>query len=217
LNHRAHAQKQKRDRDAFEQARARKAQASQFAAPLPVKLADEVEAIRQLGNNFTNFIDELTARNRPIWEMQANLLKMLSEDLLEAWGVEVQPELGRAREQIPTFIFENRPKVNWSKNSIENVRRKFEAIEVRRSVVDRKLLAPTFTPSERGRPSKASEIEKAIRGLLAEGIDLRKSPRSQAYEQIRQFAVHKLNCNIAIGFSDPVIQRCLVKLLGKRA
>jgi hypothetical protein len=67
-----------------------------------------------------------------------------------------------------------------------------------------------------GRPSKNAEIEAAIDALTAEGVDLSKLPRKDAYARICQMAA-KLGANIEVGFSAPVIQRVLVRRYGRRA
>ena len=69
---------------------------------------------------------------------------------------------------------------------------------------------------EKGSPSKANEIAKAIDGLMAHGVDLTNMERPKARALIRTFASEKLNANVAIGYSDPVIQRALFLRFGKR-
>jgi hypothetical protein len=66
-----------------------------------------------------------------------------------------------------------------------------------------------------GRPSKNAEIEAATEALLAEGVELPKLPRKDACALIRQKAA-VLGANVEIGFSDPVIQRSLVRRYGRR-
>jgi hypothetical protein len=69
---------------------------------------------------------------------------------------------------------------------------------------------------EPGRPSKSAEIERAIEMLLADGVALAKMPRPKAYAAVRECAARKLNSDTQIGFSDPVVQRSLVKRFGPR-
>jgi hypothetical protein len=69
---------------------------------------------------------------------------------------------------------------------------------------------------ELGRPSKSAEIERAIEILLANGIPLAKMPRPKAYRAVRECAARELNSDTQIGFSDPVIQRSLLKRFGPR-
>ncbi len=70
-------------------------------------------------------------------------------------------------------------------------------------------------PTPPGRPSKNAEIEAAIDALTAEGVDLSKLARKDAYSRIRQKAA-KLGAKVGVGFSDPVIQRLLVRRYGPR-
>ncbi|HLH11954.1 MAG TPA: hypothetical protein VKV77_08765 [Methylovirgula sp.] len=71
-------------------------------------------------------------------------------------------------------------------------------------------------PKPLGRPSKAAEIEAAIDALAADGIDLSKLARKDAYSRILQKAA-KHGANVDVGFSIPVIQRALVRRYGPRA
>jgi hypothetical protein len=69
---------------------------------------------------------------------------------------------------------------------------------------------------ELGRPSKSAEIERAIETLLANDVALAKMPRPKAYRAVRECAARELNSDTQIGFSDPVIQRSLLKRFGPR-
>ena len=71
-------------------------------------------------------------------------------------------------------------------------------------------------PRDPGRPSKSSEIERAIEILLANGVGLAKLPRPMAYREVRECAARELSSDTQIGFSDPVIQRSLLKRFGPR-
>jgi hypothetical protein len=66
-----------------------------------------------------------------------------------------------------------------------------------------------------GRPSKNAEIWAAIDALVADGIDLSKVPRKDAYLRVREKAV-RLGANVEIGFSEPVIRRMLLRRYGPR-
>lgn len=103
------------------------------------------------------------------------------------------------------------------KDAIENVGNKFEAGEVH---VPDEFISPIIgkqaLPTPKGRPSKNSEIENTIDALNSEGEDPSKLPRKVAYDRIRKKA-ETLGSNVEIGFSDPVIQRVLIKRYGRRS
>jgi hypothetical protein len=73
----------------------------------------------------------------------------------------------------------------------------------------------TSGPSVLGRPTKSAEIEAAIGALAAEGVQLHKLPRKDACALVRQKAAAH-GASVEIGFSDPVIQRSLVRRYGPR-
>jgi hypothetical protein len=101
------------------------------------------------------------------------------------------------------------------KYAIENVGNKFEAGDVH--VPDESIspiIGKQTVPMPKGRPSKISEIENAIDALNSEGEDLSKLRRKKAYHRIRRKA-KTLGSNVEIGFSDPVIQRVLIKRYGQ--
>jgi len=67
-----------------------------------------------------------------------------------------------------------------------------------------------------GRPSKNKQINEAVDRLTAEGVDLSKLARKEAYSRIRRKG-EELGANVTLGFSDPVIQRVLFERFGPRA
>jgi hypothetical protein len=149
--------------------------------------------------------------------MQKHLIRQLHEGRFEAFGVMIRPEIGRQPQKIPEFIFD-KPKVRWGAGTIENFGQKFEGVRVRRAVTAVASDSPIRTERiSTGRPSKAVEINEAIRRLKKRGVRLDNMPRDAAYDAIRKFAKNELNANIERGYSDPVIQRCLVRMIGKRS
>jgi hypothetical protein len=52
------------------------------------------------------------------------------------------------------------------------------------------------TLKEKGRPSKADEINKAIDALVAKGVDLKNMERRRAQNQIRKYARDELKANL---------------------
>jgi hypothetical protein len=60
------------------------------------------------------------------------------------------------------------------------------------------------------------QINEAVDKLTAEGVDLSKLSRKEAYSRIRRKS-EELGANVAVGFSDPVIQRVLFERFGPRA
>jgi hypothetical protein len=74
----------------------------------------------------------------------------------------------------------------------------------------------SINEKQRGRPSKAPEIEHAIDILLRQGVDLANMPRPRAYNAVRNCAASELKSNIEIGFTNPVIQRALFRRFGRR-
>ncbi len=87
----------------------------------------------------------------------------------------------------------------------------------RSSETGRQELDKTFSPPRgRGPPSKELEIEKAIDILMKRVVPLAKMPRPEAMMQIRRCAEIELNSDTNIGFSDPVLERFLLRRFGPR-
>jgi hypothetical protein len=186
--------------------------------PIPVqKTEDGLEAFLMMVRGFQALSEDSRKRNKPFWEMQEVLRQRLYAGKLDAFGIKTKPEPGKGPQKIEPFIFKDNPKINWGKNTVENFGQKFEGIEVSRRTVARQISPPPIDESkETGRPSKAPEIMNAIQSLVAKGIDLNAMPRALAYDKIRRFAEEELGLNTRIGYSDPVIQRCLIRSVGKR-
>jgi hypothetical protein len=189
--------------------------------PSPVvefkKPKDGTDAIRKLADTINSVVEETKIRNRPLWKMQHRLLGLLHEGRLEAVGIMTKSENSLEPQIIPQFIFDE-PAVRWHARTIENVGQKFDHVRVRRPVsVVATLQSGKPTPAPAGRPSKAPEIDKAIKILSGRGVKFNAMPRQVAYDAIKKFAMDELNANVEIGYSDPAIQRCLVRMTGKRA
>jgi hypothetical protein len=145
-----------------------------------------------------------------------DILRQLRESKLEAFGVQSAPIQKRNFERIRSHFFMD-AEVNWNRNSISNFGVTYTAVGVCRSVSAPKIKSiASPTSLSRGRPSKASEIERAIDLLTAEGEELATMPRPDAYEAVRQCAKRSLRADVAIGFTDPVIQRVLFRRFGPR-
>ncbi len=174
------------------------------------------QAISAVSEHVLDFIDHVRDPRAPRPEMMRRLIRLLNEGSFEAFGVRTKPELGHTPERLPEFIFESRPKISWAKSTIENFGHKFEAVKVRRSIAASPHMRTTNVIL-RGRPTKNQEINKAIDGLIANGIDLGKMERRRARAEIKKFAKRELGANIEIGYSDPVLQRHLQGRFGKRS
>jgi hypothetical protein len=155
--------------------------------------------------------------------MQIHLLQRLSRGELQARGVRTKPDLGEGPEAIQPFMFEG-AKVGWAKSTIENYGRRFEGITVAPAKKDEGrieaapvTLRPTSTKRPPGRQSKEAEIERAIKELQESGADLANQPRQKAGHLIREHARDHFGANIKSGYSDPVLQRVLVRLFGLRS
>ena len=99
-------------------------------------------------NRVFDLIDNSQDRHEPTREMMTSLVQKLSEGALEAYGMMTKPDLGHEPQRIPPHLFKGRPKINWTANTIDNLNRRFEIVEVMRPV-------PTPVPS--GSPTKASK------------------------------------------------------------
>jgi hypothetical protein len=182
-----------------------------------------VEAVKQLSGMAQELLGNVRKQAEPRWEMQSHLLQRLSRGQLQAMGIRTKPDLGERPEPIPAFMFDG-AKVGWAKSTVENYGRRFEGVSVTRSETDERMpgepAASTLKPPVKrlpGRQSKEAEIRQAISGLQAKGTDLASQPRPKAYELIREYARDQLGANISIGYSDPVLQRVLLRLFGSRA
>lgn len=181
------------------------------------------------------FVARLVDPHEPTLEMQRLLIQRLYEGDFEAFGIMTEPDIGHELQKVPEFMFANGPRIDWSKNTISNLKRKFAGLVVQRSrrprsagnvthsapsteLAKRKPAIPAILPSERspprGRPSKMAEINRAIDGLVANGVNLGTMERSIAYKTIRRYAKTTLGGNTDIGYSDPVLQRCLMRRFG---
>jgi hypothetical protein len=107
-------------------------------------------------------------------------------------------------------------KANHRAGTIENLWSRFETVRLQPLPRSASAVGKQVGPTPAGRPSKNAEIEMAIEALTAEGVDLSKLSRKNAYSRIRQKAA-KLGANVEVGFSVPVIQRVLVRRYGPRA
>jgi hypothetical protein len=145
---------------------------SQPASRLPVAKFDISQRqelpqkIVSIGNRFLDLIDNLRDRHEPTLEMMTSLVQHLGEGILEAYGMMTKPDLGHEPQRIPPYLFKGRPKINWSANTIDNLNRRFEIVEVMRPM-------PTPAPLElanksktrRGRPRVDDEITEVAREL----------------------------------------------------
>jgi hypothetical protein len=142
-------------------------------------------------------------------------LRWLAEQQREISRIVAKLASGTGREEGPTFLFDE-PKAKWEAGTNENFGSRFEAVRVRSFARGAPAVSEQVAPARAGRPSKNAKIEAAIDALTAEGVDLSKLPRKDAYSRIRQKAA-KLGVNVEVGFSVPVIQRVLVGRYGPRA
>jgi hypothetical protein len=184
------------------------------------------DSVTKLSNSVGQFLEGLRDPCEPTPEMKRWLLQKLRSGQLEAFGVMTKPELGSGPEQIPTFMFNDRPRLGRASNIVENFGRKFEGVEIRRSVSPKAGLPnastaapacvlPKITAPERGRPTKTREIEQAIDGLIEQGVELSQLDRRRAIRKIKQFAREKLGAHTERGYSDPVLQRHLHRRFGR--
>jgi hypothetical protein len=126
--------------------------------PVPVRKAEDgLEAFLVLVRGFQALSDDLRKRNEPIWEMQEILRQRLSAGKLDAFGIKTKPELGNKPQQIPPFIFKDKPKISWGENTVENFGQRFEGVEVGRPAQPIATL-PSTESDENGPPSMAPEL-----------------------------------------------------------
>jgi hypothetical protein len=128
---------------------------------------------------------------------QRRWMRRVASKLPPVTGLETVP---------PLLFYESRAKCEAG--SIENFGSRFEAIEVR-PFSKQSGLTPV------GRPSRSADIEMAIEALAAEGVDLSKLPRKDAYVRIRQKAA-ELGTSVELGFSPPVVRKVLIRRFGPR-
>jgi hypothetical protein len=178
--------------------------------------------MKQLSGMANEFLVNTRNLAEPRWEMQSQLLQRLSLGQLQAAGIRTKPDLGERPEPIPAFMFDG-AKVGWAKSTVENYGRRFEGVTVTRpETAERRpgeQAASTPNPPVKrppGRQSKEAEIREAISALQAAGADLASQPRPDAYALIKEYARDHLGANISIGYSDPVLQRVLLRLFGTR-
>ncbi len=142
-------------------------------------------------------------------------LRWLAEQQRWISRIAAKPTSGTSREPVPPFLFD-KPKAKCKAGTIEDFWSHFEAVGVQPLASSAPAVSKQVGPMPPGRPSKSATIEAAIDALTAEGVDLSKLPRKDAYSRIRQKAA-KLGANVEVGFSVPVVQRALVRRYGPRA
>ena len=161
------------------------------------------ESISAFFAQFQKVTDDLRASNEPVWEMQQYLLQQLASEKLAAFGVMTKPEVGHDRQPIPPFVFDNSPKVNWAKNTIENAGHRFEAVKVRQKLEPENASSRSMHKSlpEKGRASKMESDNRSTTRHAASGKRGRPSVRDDviaAMESLLQgepqttFSPHKI-------------------------
>ncbi|WP_456685841.1 hypothetical protein [Bradyrhizobium sp. P5_C11_2] len=186
--------------------------------PWPALGADLVSAPNW--SDFQAYVSQLLTeqrdRHEPYWQMQSDLVEKLRMGAVEASGVRVPAiSLGEV-EPIPPRFFDERPRIDWGRNTLKNYGLEFHRVRVRlQPAVPSSLLPPADSSMRSGRPSKEEAIERAIEHAIKEGFDLNGMPRKQAIEQIRISAEH-LGLNTRLGFSVSVVQRVLFRRFGPR-
>jgi hypothetical protein len=119
------------------------------------------QGLEQLGDLFARALSSKNP-NEPSREMKANLIAgLLSEEFL-AFGFMVKPRVGTKPQRIPMFIFDDRPKIDWGKNSIENLAHRFESIKIQRNVSARTHIELDIPSGVKGRPSVQADILEAL-------------------------------------------------------
>ncbi len=186
---------------------------SKFPVLKPEKNIDPEEAIKQLPSVVSEMLANFSSRRELMSRMLDHIFTLLQAEKLVAVGVQTKPTLGSGREPIPAYLFD-RPEANFGVGTIENFGRKFEAVKILKPDA-RKAVAKQSPPRSTGRPSKNADIEKAIDALEKEGLNLSKARRKEAISFIRSKAKTQ-GANVNIGFSDPVIQKVLVRRFGPR-
>ena len=160
--------------------------------------------------------------------MRAFVAKKLRRGDLEARGFRTKPEVGKAQEIIPPFFFDH-AKITWELNTVEKFGICFEAVEVRRPKRTNPAVNQEAAGSERpapkgdeqtiekkkGRPTAEDAIMSAIASLTKQGVNFQAYPRKKSYEAIRVY-LQKAHYDISRNFSDPVLNRCLIRYLDQK-
>ena len=115
---------------------------------------------------------------------------------------------------VPGVLFDQRY-VRWESSAVADGVRSFGDV----MVVPAESLAAEAQPAPRRKPGRGSKIDQvlqAIRALQIAGINLNAMKRRDAYKAVRNYARDNLDADMENGFSDPVIQRALVRSVGTR-
>ena len=118
------------------------------------------KTIAELGDHVLEFLDNFRNQNEPTPEMMARLVRHIVEGTFEAHGIMTKPDLGHEPQRIPPHLFKGRPKINWSANTLNNLGRRFEIVEVRPPTqIRQKFDEPVKSAkTRRGRPRVDEEI-----------------------------------------------------------
>jgi hypothetical protein len=138
------------------------------AAPVPRIHLERFESLdkttivqlEELHHTSMTLVRSMRDPGEPTPEMKARLIRALLNASFRAYGIKTIPKVGSRLQEIPFFIFEGRPKINWSKNQIENVGHRFEAVKVKRLSTTRQQRP---IDRRRGRPTAVPDIIRAIK------------------------------------------------------
>jgi hypothetical protein len=142
--------------------------------PVPkmrVKRFDNVDekvatAFEHLGDIVGQAIRSLSNPQEPSLEMKANLIAGLASEKFQAFGLMIKPRVGVKPQKIPAFIFEGRPKIDWAKNSVENLAHRFEGIKIQRNLGTRLKSELSSTKAAKGRPSVGPDIFDSLKAAF---------------------------------------------------
>lgn len=150
-------------------------------------------------------------------ELRKSVANQLHEGSLEAWGIQVVPLPGREPELVPRHMFSNPAAIKWASNKIKKSGRIYEDIQVRRALVPMPSVTkrPITEKGRNGRPSKESSIVEILHSLFKSPEEANLIPRKEAYGLILDEAKRQ-NIPTEIGFSKPVLLRCLNREFGNR-
>lgn len=198
--------------------------ASQQALVLPESNVsqDAVETIKGIFQTVGASLDHLRLRQEPIWEMQRQLAKKLSDGKLVASGYRTKPNVSTSVESIPAVVFSDFRAILWHENAVEAGGQRFELVTVTKPLIEERVMEPLamlikIEPKNRpGRPSKIQLIDNIIEELQDSGAQLNSKSRGLARTLIIETAIKTGRARNEDGFSVPVIQRALYRKFGQR-
>ena len=131
-------------------------------------------------------IHDLSNPEEPTREMKVSLIAGLLSEKFQAFGIMIKPKVGSKPQKLPTFVFENKPNIDWFNNAIENVAHRFEGVKIHRNFLNKTRIEPRSQKLVRGRPSVEPDIFDAVKAAVKSDKSFLTLNRKNQCQEIRK-------------------------------